>query len=39
MRAAGLADKKMSLSEIADKMTCTENDVLRALRYWEKPEF
>ncbi|HUM82220.1 MAG TPA: DnaD domain protein [Lachnospiraceae bacterium] len=36
MRAAGLADKKMSLSEIADKMTCTENDVLRALRYWEK---
>ena len=28
--------KSVSLSQIADRMTCTENDVLRAVRYWEK---
>lgn len=28
--------KNMSLAQIADRMTCTESDVLRALRYWEK---
>ena len=28
--------KSVSLSQIADRMTCTENDVVRAVRYWEK---
>ena len=28
--------KSVSLSQIADRMTCTENDVIRAVRYWEK---
>ena len=27
-----------SLNTIADSMNCTENDVLRALKYWEKEE-
>ncbi len=36
MRAAGGSGKSLSLASIADKMSCTENDVLRALRYWEK---
>ena len=28
--------KSVSLSQIADRMTCTENDVVRAVHYWEK---
>lgn len=28
--------KSVSLSQIADRMSCTENDVVRAVRYWEK---
>jgi DnaD/phage-associated family protein len=28
--------KSVSLSQIADRMACTENDVVRAVRYWEK---
>ena len=28
--------KSVSLSQIADRMTCTETDVVRAVRYWEK---
>lgn len=30
------SDRDMSLSTIADQMNCTENDVSRALKYWEK---
>ncbi len=28
--------RDISLTEIADRLTCTERDILRALRYWEK---
>lgn len=29
-------DSLPSLSLLADKMSCTERDILRAIRYWEK---
>lgn len=35
LRAAGRGGA-LTLSTIADKLNCTENDVRRALRYWEK---
>ena len=35
LRASG-AGAGLSLSAIADRMNCTENDVLRALRYWNE---
>lgn len=28
--------EKLSLSMLADRMSCTEGDILRAVRYWEK---
>ena len=36
LRTSGRRESAFSLCGIADKMNCTENDVLRALRYWEK---
>lgn len=30
------AEKSVSASEIADRLSCTEKDVVRALRYWEE---
>lgn len=30
------ADRGYSLSDVADMLSCTEKDVARALRYWEK---
>lgn len=35
LRASG-GGADLSLSAIADRMNCTENDVLRALRYWNE---
>ena len=35
LRSAG-TDRDLSLSDIADILSCTEKDVIRALRYWEK---
>ena len=29
------ADKEVAVSDIADRLSCTERDVVRALRYWE----
>lgn len=29
-------ERNLSVSSLADLMECTENDILRALRYWEK---
>lgn len=36
LRTSGKKEGAFSLCGIADRMNCTENDVLRALRYWEK---
>lgn len=36
LRTAGKGEETFSICSIADRMNCTENDVLRALRYWEK---
>lgn len=36
LRTAGRRSDSFSLCSIADRMNCTENDVIRALRYWEK---
>lgn len=36
LRSAGGQGDSLTLSDIADRMNCTENDVDRALRYWEK---
>ena len=36
VRAAGSDTADLTLCSIADRMNCTENDVDRALRYWEK---
>ena len=38
LRAAEGGEKEVSPSGIADRIFCTENDVLRALRYWEKEQ-
>lgn len=36
LRSAGLSAPNLTLSTIADAFDCTENDVERALRYWDK---
>lgn len=36
LRAAGCHEVSVSLSSIADFFFCTETDVVRALKYWEK---
>lgn len=36
LRCTHLPDQELSLSSLADVFSCTENDILRALRYWEK---
>lgn len=36
VRIAGSGSDSLSLCSVADRMNCTENDVGRALRYWEK---
>ena len=35
VRIAGSGSDSLSLCSVADRMNCTENDVNRALRYWE----
>ena len=36
LRASGSGSEAISISSIADRMNCTENDVLRSIRYWQK---
>ncbi len=36
VRIAGSGSDSLSLCSVADRMNCTENDVNRALRYWER---
>ncbi len=36
LRTAGRRSDSFSVCSVADRLNCTENDVLRALRYWEK---
>ncbi|MCD8299849.1 MAG: DnaD domain protein [Clostridiales bacterium] len=36
LRSINLLDCSFSLSRIADHFDCTERDILRALKYWEK---
>ncbi len=36
LRSAHAPDRNTSLSSLADVFSCTEKDILRALRYWEK---
>ena len=36
LRIAHKPDAQPTLSSLADVFSCTEKDVLRALRYWEK---
>lgn len=36
LRMAGSEKQLCRLAAIADRLNCTENDVMRALRYWEK---
>ena len=36
LRASSLTDFRFHLGTIADALNCTDMDVLRALRYWEK---
>ncbi len=36
LRAVSVPAQGVSLSTIADALSCTEKDVLRALKYWEK---
>lgn len=36
LRSISQADCSFSLSQIADHFDCTERDILRALKYWEK---
>lgn len=36
LQAAGCREANVSLSSIADVFFCTETDVIRALKYWEK---
>lgn len=38
LRCMKSEDNAPSLSDVADKLNFTENDVLRALKYWEKKE-
>ncbi len=36
LRSVNRSDRSFSLSDIADHFDCTERDILRALKYWEK---
>lgn len=36
LRVTALADTSFSFSSIADTLNCTEKDILRALKYWQK---
>ncbi|MCD7921791.1 MAG: DnaD domain protein [Clostridiales bacterium] len=36
LRSINETDRRFSLSQIADHFDCTERDILRALKYWEK---
>ena len=36
LRHLGESSGKLSISEMADVLECTEKDVLRALKYWKK---
>ena len=36
LRVAGSGSDSLSVSSIADRLNCTEKDVERALRYWER---
>ena len=36
LRNASLSTASLELSSIADAFNCTENDILRAIRYWNK---
>ena len=36
LRSAGRRNDGFTLCSVADRLNCTENDVLRALRYWER---
>ncbi len=36
LRSINRSDRSFSLSDIADHFDCTERDILRALKYWEK---
>ncbi len=36
LRSINRSDRSFSLSDIADHFECTERDILRALKYWEK---
>lgn len=38
LRSASAPDAALSLCSAADRLNCTENDILRALRYWEKEQ-
>ena len=38
LRALGGTSVSFSLEEMADRLLCTERDLLRALKYWEKQE-
>ncbi len=36
LRSVNRSERSFSLSDIADHFDCTERDILRALKYWEK---
>ena len=36
LRLSGDPGQELTVAQIADRMNCTEADILRALRYWEK---
>lgn len=36
LRICAKKGETLTLSALADKLNCTENDILRAIRYWEK---
>ena len=39
LRALSSAPVSFSLEQMADRLLCTERDILRALKYWAKPSF
>ena len=36
LRISSLKGESLTLSHLADRLNCTENDIFRAIRYWEK---
>lgn len=38
LRTAGTGEHRITLCSVADRLECTENDVRRALKYWEKEQ-